>query len=209
MGIKDLSDEELKRLFGGWAHRTPEDVAALFAGFPGTWWIAGGWALQAFTGAERPHSDIDPSVLRSDVSRLSAHLAGRLDLWTATDGGLRPLLPDDGVVPDGCGNVWTRRSGSDPWEYDILLAPGTPDTWVYKRDHAITMPMADAVWERDGVPYLQPEIQLLYKAPGLRSKDQADFDATLPFFDERRRDWLRDALVRTLPGHPWIDKLGR
>jgi hypothetical protein len=42
-------------------------VAELFVGYPGTWWVAGGWALQAFTGVERQHGDIDPSVLRSDI----------------------------------------------------------------------------------------------------------------------------------------------
>lgn len=207
MAIRDLNSTELTRLYGRWAGRTPQDVVDLFTGYPGMWWIAGGWAVQAFTGIERPHADIDPSVLRSDLPALSAHLAGRLDVWAATDGALRPLLPDDGVLPHGCGNVWTRRSGSDPWEYDILLVPGTPSTWVYKRDPTIAMPMADALWELDGVRYLQPEIQLLYKARSLRPKDQADFEAVLPLLDYQRRDWLRAALVTTLPGHPWLARL--
>jgi hypothetical protein len=184
-------------------------VAELFVGYPGTWWVAGGWALQAFTGVERQHGDIDPSVLRSDIQVLSTHLAGRLDMWTATDGALRPFLPGDHVLPNACNGVWTRRSALDPWEYDILLAPGTPDAWVYRRDPTITMPMADALWERAGVHYLQPEIQLLYKAAGMRPKDQADFEATLPLFDQERRSWLLEGLVMTHPGHPWIGSLQR
>lgn len=209
MGIKDLSGEELVRLYGPWARRTPANVAELFAGYPGTWWVAGGWALQAFTGVERRHGDIDPSVLRSDLQVLSAHLAGRLDVWTAIDGALRPLLPDDDVLPNGCDGVWTRRSALDLWEYDILLVPGTPDTWVYRRDPTITMPMVDALWERDGVHYLQPEIQLLYKAAGLRPKDQADFEAALPLLDKERRSWLLERLATTHPGHSWIGSLQR
>jgi hypothetical protein len=78
---------------------------------------------------------------------------------------------------------------------------------VYKRDATLRMPLADALWERDGVRYLQPEIQLLYKAKGQRSKDDADFVATLPFLDSTRRAWLRDALIRTIPGHDWIEHL--
>ncbi|WP_207782743.1 hypothetical protein [Phytoactinopolyspora limicola] len=163
--------------------------------------------MRAFTGVERRHGDIDPCVLRSELPLLLAHLAGRMDVWTAADGALRPLLPDDDVLPDGCHQVWTRRSALDPWEYDILLAPGTADTWVYRRDPCITMPMVDALWERAGVRYLQPEIQLLYKAPGLRPKDQADFEATLPLLGRRRRSWLLEGLVATLPDHPWIDSL--
>jgi hypothetical protein len=103
--------------------------------------------------------------------------------------------------------LWSRRSAADPWEYDILLGPGDPDEWQYKRDTGIRMPRLEALWERDGIRYLQPEIQLLYKAKGLREKDQADFDATLPFLDDRRRSWLADALERTIPAHPWTPSL--
>lgn len=66
------------------------------------------------------------------------------------------------------------------------------------------MPMRDALWQRDGISYLQPEIQLLYKAKGLRAKDAVDFENTLPHLNERRRAWLCAGLERTLPGHPWL-----
>jgi hypothetical protein len=67
--------------------------------------------------------------------------------------------------------------------------------------------MSEALGARDGVAYLQPQIQLLYKAKGLRAKDQLDFDNTLPHLDEPRRGWLKASLERTLPGHPWIRSL--
>lgn len=211
MGVDDLGHDAFNELYGAWSTRTPADVADLFDGYPGLWWMAGGWALEAFTGVSRPHDDIDPCVLRADLPALRRHLAGRLHLWTATSGALAPLLPDDDpdgpaerVLPAGCGQVWTRRSARDLWDYDVLLAPGTTDEWVYKRDASIRLPMRDALWHRDEIAYLQPEIQLLYKAAGLRPKDQADFTATLPHLDERRRSWLRDALRATLPEHPWL-----
>lgn len=215
MGVNDLDKAAFEDLYGAWSHRTPDDVAQLFRGYPGTWWIAEGWALQAFTGQPRAHDDIDPSVLRAELPLLRVHLAGRLHLWTATRGALAPLLPDDHpggsadeVLPEGCGQVWTRRSATDNWEYDVLLAPGTPEEWIYKRDQSIRLPMAEALWQRKDIPYLQPEIQLLYKAAGLRDKDQADLKATLPHLDARRRSWLRDALVETAgEQHPWIEEL--
>lgn len=215
MGVNELSNDEFERLYGSWAGRTPEDVAAIFDGYPGLWWVAGGWAVEAFTGAAREHEDTDASVLRTDLPLLRKHLAGRLDVWTAASGALCPLLPDedlagsaDDVLPPGCGQVWTRRSATQPWELDILLAPGSAERWVYKRDESVAMPMRDALWERDGIRYLQPEIQLLYKAKGLRAKDQLDFDNTLPHLDAPRLVWLRGALERTLPGHPWLADLG-
>jgi hypothetical protein len=214
VGVNDLTQTEFERLFGPWARNTPADVATLFEGYPGVWWVAGGWALEAFTGVRREHEDIDPSVLRSDLPLLRRHLAGRLDAWAAAHVGIRPLLPDDDpdgsaddVLPEGGEQVWVRAHALSPWECDILLSPGTSQEWVYKRDQSIRMPMADALWSRDGVRYLQPEIQLLYKSKARREKDERDFDATLPFLDDRRRGWLRSALERALPGHPWLDRL--
>ncbi len=214
MGVNDLDTAELRRLYGPWAGRTPEDAAALLEGYPGIWWVAGGWAVEAFSGVPREHEDTDVSVLRNDLPLLRRHLAGRLDVWSAADGALWPLLPDDDpdaapddVLPPGCGQVWTRRAAMQPWELDILLAPGSAERWVYKRDESIAMPMRDALWARDGIRYLQPEIQLLYKAKGLRAKDALDFDTTLPHLDDRRRGWLRVALERTIPGHPWLARL--
>lgn len=213
----DVDKAAIEQRYGRWTPRTPGDVAELFHGYDGTWWIAGGWALEAFTGHARPHDDIDPCVLRSELPLVRAHLAGRLELWTATRGVLAPLLPDqdpdpdraaDVVLPEGCNQLWTRKSATEPWEYDVLLSSGTPDEWVYRRDETIRMPMADALWHRDGIPYLQPEIQLLYKSTGLRDKDHADLAAALPHLDDRRRGWLRDALVRTAgEHHPWIERL--
>lgn len=214
MVLADLSTSELERLYGPWAAHTPLDVARLLDGYPGVWWVAGGWALEAFTGVGRAHEDTDVGVLRTDLPALRRHLAGTLDVWTATAGALRPLLPDDEpeagpdvVLPPGCGQVWTRRAATEPWELDILLSPGTAGEWVYKRDETLRMPMGEALWTQDGVAYLQPEIQLLYKAKGLRPKDRLDFDSTLPHLSGPRRAWLEHALRRTLPGHPWIGRL--
>lgn len=214
VGVNDENESEFERLYGAWAARSPIDVAKLFEGYPALWWVAGGWALDAFTGLPRQHEDVDASILIADLPLLREHLAGKQDVWSASSGALRPLLPDDQpdapasqVLLPGGGQVWTRRAASQPWEFDILLAPGSVDEWVYKRDESLRMPMAQALWERDGIFYLQPEIQLLYKAQGLRVKDQDDFDRCLPHLDERRRGWLSASLERTLPGHPWIVRL--
>ena len=209
-----MNDAEFARLYGEWTERTPADVAALLAGYSGTWWIAGGWALEAFSGVERPHEDIDHAMLRGELPILRRYLAGRLHAWAPFSGALKPLDPADRpdaaaeeVLPKGCTQLWTRRDAQHAWEYDILLSPGTETEWVYKRDETLRMPMSDALWERDGIRFLQPEIQLLYKAEGLRAKDEADFVATMPFLDRRRRAWLSAALERTLPAHPWLDRL--
>lgn len=204
MATRELTEDEFQALYGHWAARTPEDVRQLFDGYPGLWWVGGGWALEAFTGTSRTHDDINPEVPREQLPLLQEHLAGRFHTWTASSGALKPLLPDDDpVLPEGCGQLWLRKDATQPWEFDLLLSTSTTSEWVYKRDPAIRMPMDTALWERDGIRYLQPELQLLLKAKGLRPKDQADFDSTLPHLDRRRHTWLAEALAVTHPGHPW------
>ncbi len=34
--------------------------------------------------------------------------------------------------------------------------------------------------------------------------EEADLASVLPFLDERRRSWLRDAVAACHPGHPWL-----
>ncbi|SDS67916.1 hypothetical protein SAMN04488543_2176 [Friedmanniella luteola] len=210
MPVQDLSHDEIERLYGPWDTRTPSDAAALFAGYPGRWWIAGGWAIEAFTGVRRAHGDLDPSVPRSELALLRRHLSGRLDLWAADQGSLRPLLPADldaDELPGSCENVWARASGADPWQYDIIVMTATATTWTFKRDGRIRRPLADIVWSREGISYLRPEIQLLHKAHQLRPQDQADFDAAAPLLERRDRDWLRAAVTLAHPGHPWLEVL--
>lgn len=214
MPLHELSDDELARLYGPWAGRTPLDAARLLAGYPGRWWVAGGWAIEAFSSVERHHSDLDLEVPRGDLPLLRRHLAGQLDVWTADDGALRPLLPGDDpdaeadtVLPAGCGQVWVRPSGAEPWEYDILLMPGNAENWEFKRDGRIRLPLTDICWSQDDVRYLRPEIQLLLKARGLRPKDQRDFDAVVPLLDRKRLTWLREALEVAHPGHRWLSAL--
>jgi hypothetical protein len=67
------------------------------------------------------------------------------------------------------------------------------------------------VIERDptGIPYLAPEIVLLFKAKhAARGKDAADFARALPLLDGQRREWLADALRVVHPGHDWITLVG-
>lgn len=203
-----LEHDESVRLYGPWRRRVPADAARLFGGYPGRWWIAGGYAIEAFTGIPRPHGDLDPSIPRSDVALLRQHLASRLDVWAADDGTLRPLIgPLDDSIPATCGNLWLRAGGADPWEYDVILMDVTGSPWTYKRDARVSRPIDEILWQRDGISYLRPEIQLLHKAPGLRTKDRADFAACLPLLDPTARRWLRSAMDVAHPDHPWLDEL--
>lgn len=86
-----MADEaELIRLYGGWRRHQPADAAELMADYPGLWWVAGGWAIQAFTGVAREHADLDLSAPRPDADRLHEHLSRAFDVWLADDGRCGP-----------------------------------------------------------------------------------------------------------------------
>lgn len=202
-----MDHDEIVRRYGPWRRRTPADVVRLFDGYDGVWWIAGGWAIEAFTKRPRTHGDIDPSIPREHGARLREHVRGSLDVWAADQGTLRPLVTPEVVVPTTCSNLWLRSSESAPWEYDVILTDTTTETWTYKRDCRISLPFDRILWRSNGLRYLRPEIQLLYKAPGLRPQDQQDFDVCVPLLDEVARRWLRTSLQTAHSGHPWIASL--
>jgi hypothetical protein len=89
-----------------------------------------------------------------------------------------------------------------------MIADTRDEEWLFRRMPTISRPMA-TIGDRtpEGIPYLAPEIQLLYKAKGLRPKDEADFQSALPALQQERRAWLRDALAQVHPEHPWLERL--
>lgn len=72
----------------------------------------------------------------------------------------------------------------------------------------IRRPLANAIeLSRGGIPYLAPEIVLLFKAKARRDKDEADLALTLPSLTPDRIRWLRQALRIVYPEHEWIRRL--
>jgi hypothetical protein len=83
-------------------------------------------------------------------------------------------------------------------------------TWLCRRDETIRRAWSDvACLSADGIPYVAPEIVLLFKAKAARGKDILDLQATLPTLEGPRRAWLRSALERVHPAHAWLDALPR
>ncbi|WP_285664660.1 nucleotidyltransferase domain-containing protein [Actinorhabdospora filicis] len=192
-------------IYGPWAAPDPAGAAALLAGAPFRWWVAGGWALDAFTGVSRFHEDIDVVVLRRDLPAIREFFAGR-HLWTAHAGAIRPLLPE-WELEEEREQLWLRDDAYSPWLLDVLLTPDDGERLLFKRDHAIGLPLERAGWERDGVRYLAPELALLYKARMMREKDEHDFAAAEPGLTTAARSWLRESIERHLPGHGWLQRL--
>ena len=58
------------------------------------------------------------------------------------------------------------------------------------------------------LPYLSPEVVLLYKAARARERDELDLatDAAAP--PPAQRDWMAHAIAVVHPGHDWIGRVG-
>lgn len=92
---------------------------------------------------------------------------------------------------------------------DVVLTPHDGADWLYKRDHRLRLPLSEVGRTgTDGVPYLRPEIALLFKARLDRDKDVGDLVETWPRLDQHSRGWLRAAVELTeSPAHPWLTRM--
>lgn len=182
------------------------DAAIRFAGYQAQWWIAGGWAIDAFVGSCRDHGDLDIGISRETVEPFIDFASPVLEAWAA--GNLTPLLPGaDRHIPDRCGNLWLKASGADAWEYDVMVGSVRGGTWTFKRDARVSRSLADCLWEQRGLTYLRPEVQLLLKAKSTRPKDDFDFERCLPLLDDSDLAWLENCLRTAHPGHHWIESI--
>jgi len=193
-----------------------ERALRALATFERPWWVAGGWAIDLFIGTRtRPHADLEIAIMASDHPALYDHLRG-WDLRIVAPGAA--FIPWDGQpLSSPYHQIWARQGGSsattpdefsaDPSMLDMLIEDHVGELWRYRRDTSITRPLSAFGTLRHGVPCVQPEIALLFKAKAPRFKDQRDFERAAPLLDASARTWLRQALTALQPTHAWGDSL--
>jgi hypothetical protein len=199
--------------FGPWQPWQPEEVARFFSTLTVPWWIAGGWALDLFLGVQtREHEDIDVQILRRDQQEVRM-LFRAWDVQGVHPGELSTMWPSrewevGSLLSPSVHDVWCRPSKTEPWVLQLMVVDTIDDQWLFRRDTRIRRPLA-MVGHRtpDGIPYLAPEIQLLYKAKAPRPKDEADFVRTLPVLNKESRQWLAQSLTLVYPAHSWLTEL--
>ena len=176
--------------------------------FGAPWAIAGGWAIDLYLDRRsRSHADVDIAILRADQRRLWSDLCPRGAEYV-NDGAARAWHPDTWLkLPTHEVHITT----SDGRRVEILLNEHDPAAgdWVYRRDPRVRRPLGQVFRRAHRVPYLAPEIVLLYKSKLARSSDEADFALAMPVMELEARDWLRSALEITAPGHPWASIIAR
>jgi hypothetical protein len=188
----------------------PLKVLELLAGFDKAWFVAGGWAIDLFIGrVTRTHEDIEIAILRQDQLALQSYLTGwkfekvipgqkmRREKWNQQEWLALPVH-----------EIHARNAASDPSALEILLNESSVDEWKFRRNLKITRPLSMiGLRSKDGIPYLNPEIVLLYKAKDPTRRDEADFENAVQILDTERKRWLKQALAVCHPGHRWLEIL--
>lgn len=188
-----------------WEGLPVESVAEIFHEIDVQWWIAGGWALDLFIGdTGRLHKDTDIQILRKDQLAVQEHFSG-WQLFKTNQPGLASW-PKGEFLNSPINSVWARRDDKSPWVLDIKLMETEQDCWVYRRLPSIRGKISELGSTTDGgIPYIAPEIQLLYKSGANTDKDRFDLERTLSQLHPAKIKWLLDCLHMQNPsGHEWV-----
>jgi len=188
-----------------WDAWSPHEAAENLAGVSAPWCVTAGWALDLFLGGQsREHDDLEIGVQSQRFAEV-CEVLGSFEFVVIGDGKAWPMTESTLSTHH---QTWVRERDGGPWRVDVMREPWDGDTWICRRDPRIRLQAASLIARTaDGIPYLQPEVVLLFKAKAVRPKDEMDFAAVWPHLDNRRRLWLRDALTLVHPGHAWLESL--
>jgi hypothetical protein len=186
-------------------------VARILAGFSRPWFVSGGWAIDLFVGrVTREHADREVGIFRQDQAVLRSYLAG----WdwckavSGPEGGEWVPWADGERLELPIHQLRAQRVDGEPAEFELFMNDLSGEDWLCRRNPVITRPAAEISHRsRGGIPFLVPEIQLLYKAKWHREKDEHDFQAALGLMSKAQHDWLRQGLEIIHPGDPWLAAL--
>lgn len=200
----DLTDEPLDVDLDAWDAWTPAEASRRLGSLKAPWYVIAGWALDLFLGRQtRDHHDLEIGVPEHRFAEVRALLPG-FEFVAVGDGRGWPLT--DAALAR-YRQTWAREPGG-PWRIDVMRELWHGNTWICRRDSRIRLDASRLISRTaEGIPFMQPEVVLLFKAKAVRPKDELDFAAALPRLDVERRDWLRAALTLVHPGHPWLGPL--
>jgi hypothetical protein len=203
-GGVELSPAEIDALDARWSSCwSPGEVSRRLAGIGTRWYVAGGWAVDLHLGRQtRPHGDIEIAIPAAGYPELRDRFPG----YALDAVGSGRIWPDPTpAVLAAVHQTWLRDPATGDYLLDVFREPHDADTWICRRDATIRLPYDDVIHHtEDGIPYLAPELVLLFKAKAARPKDQTDFDAILPHLTATQRAHLSALLTRVHPGHPWL-----
>ena len=168
---------------GVWETVSPIRAAGLLSSVRVPWWVAGGWALDLFLGADgRPHQDLDIGILRRDLQEVLGVL-GAWEVFTAKDGALKPLKT--GTCPrHDVHSLWCRPNATAPWMLELMLDESEDDTWLFRQRHRFAGPCPRSFG------YVHSEFRISLLRFSCSTRPKGCVNVTRPTSTERYRGWM-------------------
>ncbi len=196
--------------------------------------VCGGSAIDLFIGRKtRPHKDLDVAVFWDDRDKIVQHMLN--EGWLVFEPCGREYLHKIVSIDNQKrikSNIWCVRpnnlhysfeerepemfsvefDGTEQLELDFiefLFNKRAEDDFLFARNTNIKRKLSDSIHKAGEVPFLAPELVLLYKSTAFSNPDyQKDFENTVPLLSNDSKEWLRNALSISFPdGHEWMQKI--
>ena len=195
--------------------------------------FCGGQAVDLFLGYDsRTHGDIDVCAFWNERDKIILYMQSRgFQVYEMLGGGRAHRIADVSnqiyekrnifCFKEGCPLVklypldendccWMEffHTGQTELNFiEFLFNDRSDADFEYARDREVKRELNKALLSRDGVPYMSPELCLLYKSTDIeREGYQQDFELAYKAMNGEQREWLKNALTRLYPeGHKWIN----
>ncbi len=207
-----------------------QEVKKLLQDASFSWAVCGGFGLELFLDAEiRTHGDIDICVFERNRETILRHMLERD--WEVYEfrgmGKVRPIRDAQASEPGR--NVLCLKEGCELIRFypcdeqdqyhqffhtgirelnyvEFLFNRAENGAFVFDLGKEIRKNLTEVIRFREGIPYLAPEIALLYKASRWEEEqNRLDFERVYPCMEENQQNWLMRSLETLYPqGHPWI-----
>lgn len=207
------------------------EANALLKGQGCSYAVCGGFALDLFLGYEtRTHGDIDILAFWEDREKIITYMQSNgYIVYEMLGGGKVHRITDIKMQEKLRKNIFCctedcelvrlydtdeadvywldfQHTGLTKLNYiEFLFNEKTEEEFVYARDERVRRGMANAILETDGVPYLAPELCLLFKSTDIeREGYQQDFELTVRKLSAEQRAWFEKSMELLYPeGHKW------
>ena len=194
--------------------------------------ICGGHAIDLFLGNKtRPHKDLDVSVFDEDRDIVIEYmLCCGWEIYEPCGAEFLHKITNVKNQKRVKTNIWCVKSGNPHYRFtehekdmytvdfddseqqeldyiEFLFNSRKGGSFLYSRNHDIELSLDRAILHANGIPYLAPEIVLLYKSTIADDpKYLLDFENASSKMSEAQVMWLKKALVQMFPnGHIWLE----
>ena len=197
--------------------------------------ICGGHAIDLFIGKKtRPHKDLDVVIFKEDRNKIIQFMIDNgWDIYEPCGNEILHKIVDINDQKLIKTNIWCVKPENRHYEFiqkdinmfsvkfdnseqieldfiEYLLNKRVDGYFLYSRNNDIKLNMNSCILYFDDIPFLTPELVLLYKSKGIDivPENQIDFDNVFYKLNESQKVWLKDSLNVMFPeGHKWMYKI--